>query len=243
MTTITALLDAYRHDGPSPVRYRPATWQSSLESIGVPEEVLSVLVDDNLSRPASSAAHAGDRVVDRTDLQRLIVQSNFDDDADVLRAFLLVQAWGTGTSGSRTIRHTTRAFEASETLLANLRRSATTLRAAATPADLAVAYAEWNAPGVGRSFFTKWFANAGRRDGRSWQPLIMDQRVLATLNRPLGITTAHLAGTKRWPERYRAYVEQVHQWSRDDGQHATPEWIEWVLFRHNGGAATRARPR
>jgi hypothetical protein len=58
---------------------------------------------------------------------------------------------------------------------------------------LETAHAAWKVRGVGRSFFTKWFAFAGRVDGRVWQPLILDDRVSATLNRTLDISTLALA--------------------------------------------------
>lgn len=233
--TINELLDGYRGCVPSGVRYRPRTWIRALDLVAAPADVLAVLADDEFTTAA--VAHAGDRVVGRDDLERMFDDLDVSDDHELLRTFLLVQAWGTGTSGSRTVRHTGVAFRHADVLVGNLRHAAETLRAASTPDALAVAYDEWTAPGVGRSFFTKWFAHAGRVPSRDWQPLILDQRVLRTLNDTLGYSTQALAGTSHWPRRYQAYVELVHTWAREDDDPATAAWVEWVLFKHNGAAA------
>lgn len=231
MTTISELLDAYRGEAQGPVRYRPATWLASLEPAGVDPAVLTVLTDDAWTTPAT---RTGDRLVDRADLERLIDAMDIDGDVEVLRAFLLTQAWGTGTTGSRTIRHTTNAFRHRDALITGLRRSMDTLRGASTTEGLAIAFQDWAVPSVGQSFLTKWFAHAGCVAGRDWQPLILDQRVLRTLNSTLSITTKQLAGTGRRSQRYRAYVDAVHTWAREDEHGATASWIEWVLFQHNG---------
>jgi hypothetical protein len=238
MTTISELLDAYRGGTQEPVPYRPATWLASLEPAGVEPAVLAVLTDDAWTAPAT---RTGDRLVGRADLERLIDAMDVDGDVEVLRAFLLTQAWGTGTTGNRTIRHTTNAFRHRDALIAGLRRSTDTLRGASTTDALVVAYEDWAVPGVGQSFLTKWFAHAGRVAGRDWQPLILDQRVLRTLNSTLSITTKELAGTGRWAERYRAYVDVVHTWAREVEYGATAPWIEWVLFRHNGAEQLPSR--
>jgi hypothetical protein len=93
-------------------------------------------------------------------------------------------------------------------------------------------------PGVRRSFFTKWFAFAGQVAGRDWQPLILDDRVLRTLNHTFGLSTRALAGPRYRGRRYAAYVQHMHRWSRalqDEGVHCSTERLEWIFFAHNGG--------
>jgi hypothetical protein len=160
------------------------------------------------------------------------IGTDLADDTALLRAFLLVQAWGAGVTGTRTIRHTATAFAHRERLVDALRTSAERLRHADETAELAEAYERWRCPGVGPSFFTKWFAYAGRRDGRDWQPLILDDRVYRALNRTLDVRLVDLAGSRSRADRYRAYVEAVHAWARGLGIAA--ERLEWVLFRDNG---------
>jgi len=117
-----------------------------------------------------------------------------------------------------------------------LRTSAERLRDADSTVALAEAYAGWRCPGVGPSFFTKWFAYAGRHAGRDWQPLILDDRVYRALNTTLEVRLVDLAGSRSRAARYRAYVEAVHAWSR--ALDVPAERVEWVLFRDNGSAAS-----
>ncbi|MFC4018838.1 hypothetical protein ACFOW4_12920 [Micromonospora sp. GCM10011542] len=101
------------------------------------------------------------------------------------------------------------------------------------------AYCRFSLAGVGRSFYTKWFAFAGRAEDRPWQPLILDDRVFRTFNDTLGIFTVRLAGTRRRDRRYCAYVEHLHLWSnsvREAGIQCSAERLEWILFAHNGAA-------
>jgi hypothetical protein len=84
----------------------------------------------------------------------------------------------------------------------------------------------------------KWFAFAGRTPGREWQPLILDDRVLRTLNDTFGLSTRTLAGSRNWGARYSAYVRHLRTWSRtllDEGVDCTAERLEWIFFLHNGG--------
>lgn len=163
---------------------------------------------------------------------------DLDDDSSLLRAFLLVQAWSAGTSGSRTLRHTATAFTHRDLLVGSLRASAERLRFAQGTHALAEAYTSWVCPGVGPSSFTKWFTFAGRSERRGWQPLILDERVYRALNRTLGVRLVDLAGSKSRAARYQAYVEAVHAWSREVA--VAPEHMEWVLFADNGKGLTAA---
>ncbi|MFC8921699.1 hypothetical protein [Cellulosimicrobium sp. NPDC057127] len=228
---LPALVDSHAADEPDAVRFRPRTWETTLADVEPP--VRAVLRDDAITGP--SVRVSGDRVVDRDAVLKVATSNDLDDDRALLRAFLLVQVWGSGTSGGRTLRHTATAFAHREQLVAALRTSAERLRAADDTTALADAYAGWSCPGVGPSFFTKWFTFAGRREGRAWQPLILDQRVYRSLNGSLDVRLVDLAGQPARSARYRAYVEAVHAWSAELAVAA--DRLEWVLFVDNGRGA------
>lgn len=238
--TVNQLLTAYQGQSESSVRFRPATWVHALAATAGPHD-LTVLLDPSIG--AASTRHQGDRLLARTDVQAVVDEALVQgDDGSLVRAFLLVQAWGTGTTGNRTLRHTATALAHRPALVKALASAAEALRGASSPDALADAYNAWNSPGVGRSFFTKWFAYAGRTGAREWQPLILDDRVLATLNDTLKVTTHDLAGSRRWPQRYQAYVTTAHRWGSEFPEGPLPaERVEWVLFRHAG--AEGAKPR
>ncbi len=238
--TIDQLLAAYANCSQGSVRYRPRTWVTALDGLA-PAAVLAVLGDETIGQP--SAGHPGDRLLARRDVQQVVDHMDLDDEHGLLRAFLLVQAWGTGPGSGRMIAHTKTALTAHDRLMRSLQDSARTLRSATDPSTLAEAYNAWDAPGVSRSFFTKWFAYAGRAQARAWQPLILDNRVLATLNDTLGFTTLGLAGGARnWGARYQAYVTTAHHWGHEfPGGPVPAERVEWVLFAHNG--APDAQPQ
>jgi hypothetical protein len=229
---LSGLVDAHVDEPQKPVLIRPRSWRSALPD--VEPGVVAVLDDDAVSRPSESGP--GDRLVDREGVGDLLDRADLADEVSLLRAFLAVQAWGAGTTGTRTLRHTARAFALRELVGSALRTSAERLRDADGTAALAEAYGGWRCPGVGPSFFTKWFAYAGRRAGRVWQPLILDDRVYRALNTTLDVRLVDLAGSRSRAARYRAYVEAVHAWAR--ALDVPAERLEWVLFRDNGRAAS-----
>jgi len=225
---LSDLVAARVDDEPTAVRFRPRTWDSTLAD--VEPAIRSVLRDDAITRP--SVRVDGDRVADRGAVLRVAGSTDLTDAADLLRAFLLVQAWGAGTRGGRTLRHTATAFAHRDQLVTALRTSAERLRGAGDTSALAGAYRYWSCPGVGLSFFTKWFAFAGRRETRGWQPLILDERVYRSLNSSLDVRLVDLAGRAARSARYQAYVEAVHAWSRELCVPA--DRLEWILFAENG---------
>ncbi|ONI72183.1 hypothetical protein BWI15_19120 [Kribbella sp. ALI-6-A] len=177
--------------------------------------------------------------VTRDDL-KVVADVRLSDQEEVLSAFVLVMAWGGGTSG-RPMRNTQRALADPVAAHAMLESSAQTLRDAVSVDDgaLEAAYGAWSLSGVGRSFFTKWFAFAGWSRDRKWQPLILDDRVFATLNKTLNRSTIELAGGRRRSRRYRAYVQAMHEWAgqlQDRGHDVDAKRLEWILFAHNGRA-------
>lgn len=236
------LLAHYSGRPQKPVRFRPSTWIRTLADVPAEQGIVQVLDEDRWALADPSEGKPGDRLIDRSQLNEVAAKTSLADDRELLTLFLLVQVWGAGTSGGRTLRHTRTAFGNPEALLQSLRTTARKLRAADTDTSpLETAYKEWNVGGVGRSFFTKWFAYAGRVDGRAWQPLILDDRVFATLNNTLGAKTSAMAASSNRARRYRAYVEHLHAWAAELATEPTTadvdaERLEWVLFRHNGEA-------
>ncbi|MFF0371262.1 hypothetical protein [Micromonospora sp. NPDC005087] len=210
-----------------PVGYITSSWEDALADW--PEE-RSVLVDDRWSEPSE---RLGRRRVTRDHLASLLTSTNPDEPLQLRQAFVMVMVWGSGTSNTRSLRNTPAALAAVR-CADQLRQAAELCRSS----DLVRAYTRFALPGVRRSFFTKWFAFAGVEPGRSWQPLILDDRVLATLNHTFGVTLKDVAGERRWSHRYAAYVHCMHNWSAElqvRGVSCTAERLEWIMFRHGGG--------
>ncbi|MEV5812190.1 hypothetical protein [Streptomyces mutabilis] len=200
-----------------PVRFRPRTWHPRLASYGA-AHVLDIGVE-------SAGEPAGDRLIERSDLARL--RDLAGDDADGLRdLFVAVMVWGSGTTNGRGPRYTEAAL--SDTRLHTVLR---TTRDAVRSGDLSGAYRQFVVKGVGRSFFTKWFAAVDDREVTCEQALILDDRVFRSLN-ALGWSSWKAAGTRHWPTRYVTYVGAMHGWASSLG--VTPDWLEWLLFHVNG---------
>jgi hypothetical protein len=169
--------------------------------------------------------------VSRDDLKAACAELDLDDRDQVLSAFVLVMAWGGGKSG-RPIMNTQRALADPDAAHLMLKSSAEKVAGTAEQSVLESAHEEWSLPGVRQAFFSKWFAFAGVRESREWQPLILDARVYATLNKTLKVSTIRLADSHRRKHRYRAYVQALHLWAKELSVPA--ERLEWILFRHNG---------
>ena len=164
---------------------------------------------------------------------------DLNDPEQVLQSFVLVMAWGSGTTGSRGMRNTARALSDPDAACKTLVGSTRLLREARSAARGALpqVHQEFRLHGVGQSFFTKWFSYAGFAPERAWNPLILDSRVLATLNQTLQISTRTMADDRRWAARYVAYVEHLHRWADEMTTTDRPvdgERLEWILFEHNG---------
>lgn len=224
---LRTLISHYQEKTQSHVRFRPPTWERALGSES-PE--VSVLTDERYSWENDKILT--DRNTDREHVRALVDSIDLGDEDRLLRAFLMVQAWGSGTTGSRTILHTKSALADRKNLLESLRSTAEVLRGSDDPDALAEAYSRWHCAGVRQAFFTKWFTFGGARKGRDWQPLILDARVLRSLNTTLNVATQRLAGSLSRARRYQSYVETVHEWAAETGDDA--QRLEWILFAHNG---------
>lgn len=180
----------------------------------------------------TTALGPGRNATDRPRVSAAVRSADFDDDDELLSAWLLVQAWGNGLRSHHGRGNTAAALGHREQLLANLRTTASLLRESSSTESTAAAYRAWRTGiGINESFFTKWFAFAGVRAGRAWQPLILDQRVWRTLNKTLALSMREAAGTTSQWVVYQTYVETVHDWAGDP---EVAQRLEWVLFKHNG---------
>ncbi|MFF2022365.1 hypothetical protein ACFVW2_11255 [Streptomyces sp. NPDC058171] len=200
-----------------PVRFRPGTWRPRLAAHGA-AHVLDIGVE-------CARGPGRDRLVERSDLARL--REHAGEDADGLRdLFVAVMIWGSGTTNGRGPRYTEAAL--SDPRLPGVLR---TTREAVRGGDLSGAYRQFVLKGVGRSFFTKWFAAVDDRAVPCDRALILDDRVLRSLN-ALGWYSWDAAGTRHWPTRYVAYVTSLHDWASSLG--VAPDRLEWLLFHLNG---------
>ncbi|RIU26217.1 hypothetical protein [Mycobacteroides abscessus] len=234
--TLIALAEHYSGSAPSSVRFRLPSWKSALAEVpGEPTRLLSdpLVTTDST---ADTRRAVGDRAVTREAVINACSAMDLTDDNAVIAAFVLVMAWGSGTSNSRSLRNTRKALVDVSAAASVLRQSATALRAAEQITDPVIAdtHRQFVLPGIGEAFFTKWFAFAGYVPGRQWQPLILDSRVRRTLHDTLDTWLNQLTDIHRDPERYIAYLTAMHQWAAELPQPITATQLEWIMFAHNG---------
>ena len=119
-----------------------------------------------------------------------------------------------------------------------LRNAATGLRAIEHLGDPALieVHRRFSLSGVGEAFFTKWFGFAGFVPERDWQPLILDSRVRATLNKTLSAWLNRLTEARNDPHRYVACLTAMHRWAAALPQPMSATRLEWIMFTHNGAA-------
>lgn len=236
---LAQLVSYYEDRHQAAVRFRVPSWRQALAACT--ENATALLVDDRYTAPCSSERFRGlgDRTVSRADVRSACQAMDLSDAEQVLQSFVLVMAWGSGTTGSRGLRNTARALSDPDAAAKALGGSARLLREAQSSADgdLRQAHQEFRLRGVGQSFFTKWFSYAGFVQDRAWNPLILDRRVLATLNQTLQISTRTMAGDRRRAARYASYVEHLYGWADElttTDRLVDGERLEWIMFEHNG---------
>ncbi|KAB2591490.1 hypothetical protein F5983_16360 [Streptomyces arboris] len=205
------------------MRFRPDTWRPRLE----PFEAGHVL---DIGKESTSGRR-GDRELGRDDVTALRSHAG-DDPAGLRDLFVAVMIWGSGTTNGRGPRHTYAAL--SDARLKDVLRDT---HASVRSGNLEAAYTRFTLNGVGRSFFTKWFAALDDRGPDADRALILDARVFRSLN-ALGWTSREAAGVSHWPTRYAVYVSTMHTWARELG--VTAEWLEWLLFDVNGRVSVEA---
>ncbi|GFG50778.1 hypothetical protein CQY20_30125 [Mycolicibacterium agri] len=235
---LPALVQLYTDKVHAPVRFRLPSWETALA--GIPGQPTRLLCDPAVTTEPSTERFRsrGDRLVSRKAVIDVCASTDFADDEAVLAAFVLVMAWGSGTSNSRSLRYTRKALADISAAAVTLRQSAVALRSVerVDDPDIATIHRSFRMPGVGEAFFTKWFAFAGFVSGREWQPLILDSRVRNTLHTTLDVWLNQLTATHRDPERYVAYLTAMHRWAVSLPQPMTATQLEWIMFTHNGHA-------
>ena len=236
---VARLVRHYKGKNQAAVRFRVPSWQRALASCS--GNVTAFLTDDRYTTPCSSEPYRrlGDRTTTRLKVRAACLAMDLNNRDQVLQTFVLVMAWGSGTTGSRGLRNTARALSDPDAAYTVLAGSARSLRAARSLSEaLRQAHRDFKLAGVGRAFFTKWFSYAGYVPGRKWNPLILDSRVLATLNKTLHVTTRMMADDdRRWAVRGAAYVEHLYCWASELTAAGCPvdgERLEWIMFEHNG---------
>ncbi|MET9809009.1 hypothetical protein [Streptomyces halstedii] len=233
MEQLRRLVDAYAGRSQKAVRFRPETWRPWLEPHGAAH-----ILDAGWERATGPGA---DRLIDRDGLTAVRERAGADrngdpgGDADGLRdLFVAVMIWGSGTTNGRGPRHTAAAL--SDPRLPTVLRAT---RASVRKGDLGAAYSQFAVRGVGRSFFTKWFAAVDDWGPECDRALILDDRVFRSLN-ALGWSSREAAGTRRRPTRYTTYVSTMHGWARELG--TTADRLEWILFAANGQVDGDGKP-
>jgi hypothetical protein len=207
-------------------RFRPGSWERAL---GFRPEACALLRDPRLTVDAPDSED--DRTVGRPILEAHLADLDLGDAGAVMSAFTLVVACGSGMTNTRSLRYTPLALEDPLRAAQQLADAVERLR----DDDLAGAYDGFRLPGVGQSFATRWFALAGVRADRAWQPLILDTRVRSALE-ALGVPLVVFAGRRRSrAAAYEAYVRTLHAWA--DELRAENPWcrgqaLEWLLSDH-----------
>lgn len=236
---LARLVRHYKDKNQVAVRFRVPSWQRALASCS--GDMTALLTDDRYSTPCSSGPYRrlGDRTTTRLKVRAACLAMDLNNRDQVLQTFVLVMAWGSGTTGSRALRNTARALSDPNAAYTVLACSARRLRAARSLSEpLQQAHRNFKLAGVRRAFFTKWFSYAGYVPGRKRNPLILDSRVLETLNKTLHVTTRMMADDdRRWAVRCVAYVEHLHGWASELTATGCPvdgERLEWIMFEHNG---------
>lgn len=232
--TLVRLAELYADQSQQPVVFNPESWADRLSDVVDAEWVRETLTDANVTSPATRSRQS----TTRKDIQSLLSDGHSDDE-QLLRAFLLVMAWGNGTRSRWGFQNTARAFQDKQRLIKHLRDSRAALRQMSEldTAQLQSVAREWDVPGVRQSFYSKWFTFAGYVDERPWQPLILDYRVARTLSRTMGSSLFALTGEKRgYSAEYALYVELLHEWASQMPKEmsVTASKLEWILFQHNG---------
>lgn len=238
-TKLPALVDRYAGNIQSSVRFRLPSWEKALE--GIPGQPTQLLSDSAVTTPSTDKLYRefGDRVVTRDAVVEACTSADMTRDDAIVAAYVLVMAWGSGTSNSRSLRNTNKSLRDLSTAARTLRESAAVLRRSGDISDPAIleVHRKFSLPGVGEAFFTKWFTFAGYAPGRNWQPLILDSRVRSTLHKTLDVWLNRLTDVRNGPHRYVAYLKAMHHWAAQLPQPITAAQLEWIMFTHNGAAA------
>lgn len=215
------------------IGYKPSTWDDWLDraSWSAPnrQQLFTTLRVD-------PAAIASGRIHYITRNQVRAMAETTDTAEARLQLLAATLIWGRGRSNGRMRDHMVNVLDRGNADGIDKVLAATS--DLATRATAAAAYRAWTLRGLRRSFLTKWLWAASCKHPPAERCLVLDDRVLATLNGPLQWSTKPAAESRRWANRYGAYVEQCHQWaaalSDKSARTVTAEDVEWALFEANG---------
>lgn len=171
--------------------------------------------------------------IHRSDLRKLAAKTDWRSDDEVRKLFVMTMAWGSGTTNGRGPRYTEAALSSTaKPALAALREARSRLRSG----EIAAAYdCAARLEGVGPAFLTKWLWVVGTTVKTDWTPLILDSRVWSGL-RGLKWDSRTAANSRRWGDRYAAYLRACTAWASQLDRvrgGTTPEDIEYSLFMWN----------
>ncbi|WP_156664725.1 hypothetical protein [Mycobacterium sp. 852002-51057_SCH5723018] len=169
--------------------------------------------------------------IHRSDLAKLAAKTDWPNDDQVRKLFVMTMAWGSGTTNGRGPRYTEAALSSVEKPALRALREARNLLQSS---DIAGAYdCASQLDGVGPPFLTKWLWVVGTTVKTPWTPLILDSRVWKGL-RQLRWDSQRAANSNRWGDRYVAYLKACAAWAsqlREElPEGTTPEDIEYSLF-------------
>jgi hypothetical protein len=214
-------------------RYRPSSWESALARVPVAWKFLRL---PGVTEPVPGRHQ--DRTVTREALQAHLAAIDVADTGDVVGSYALVAAWGSGTTNTRILRYMPYALADPMRAAYQLSTSIESVR----QDDLVGAYRRFELPGIGQASLTRWFALAGRRAGRDWQPLILDSWARMALD-AFGTPVTRLAvGRTSRAVSYMAYIQTLHRWAeevRQDNPSCRAETLEWLLSQY--GRETRKK--
>jgi len=211
----------HQRNTPRVHEFRPGTWRPWLEHDGTAVAVLTDYSGDEIPNRGQ---------VSRADLSQLSQRIDATDRDSLVRLFVATMLWGSGTSNGRAPRYTAAALK-DERLVPSLLET----RQMILDGSPGEAYVSFHCDGVGPAFFTKWFWAVGLGQNLEPTPLILDARVWASLG-ALGWDSREAAGSRRWRQRYVAYLDAMQKWSGSDLPGIeTAEQLEQVLFQWAGG--------
>lgn len=200
--------------------FRPATWRPWVRDDVVASSVLEEFATDETSTGGQ---------ITRKQLVDLSRACDSGDPDDLVRLFVATMLWGSGTSNGRGPRYTAEALNDPR-----LVPSLTSTREMVLNGDPGQAYAKFRSSGVGPAFYTKWFWAAGLERELGPMPLILDARVWSSLG-ALGWDSRTSAGSRRWKDRYPAYLTAMEGWANDLPGVNDAEHLEQMLFQWAGG--------
>jgi hypothetical protein len=151
-----------------------------------PADIASAALNVLSGFPNVESTLRRDRYVDRRELQRLAVEANESGKVyDLVRLWVAVMIWGSGTSNGRGPWRTAQGLTSRE-LCPVLQMSVRDLGNPYSFDNFAGAYGDFRLTGSGESFFTKWFWAVSLCNPRpTARPLILDVRVRHVLKQVL----------------------------------------------------------